>query len=178
MYLFLDNIILLKEKGGNETGTGRKARGLQMEEIGCRCQTSFLSLFNGRRKQTTRVRLLASLIDQLVNPPPCRRPRFDSWVGKIPWWRDRLRTPVFLGFPYGSAGKESTHKAGDRGSIPGLGRSPGEGIGYPFQYSGLENSMDLVHAVAKSRTRLSNFKCKIEDLLLPPIIHHYYSSLP
>ena len=96
MYLFLGNIILLKEKGGNETGTGRKARGLQMEEIGCRCQTSFLSLFNGRRKQTTRVRLLASLIAQLVkNPLPCRRPRFDSWVGKIPWRRDSLPIPVF-----------------------------------------------------------------------------------
>ena len=42
--------------------------------------------------------------------------------------------------------------------IPGLGRSPGEGKGYPLQYSGLENSMDcIVHEVAKSRTRLSNF---------------------
>ena len=41
-----------------------------------------------------------------------------------------------------SAGKESTCNAGDLGSIPGLGRSPGEGKGYPFQYSGLENSMD------------------------------------
>ena len=44
------------------------------------------------------------------------------------------------------------------GSIPGLGRSPGEGKGYPLQYSGLENSMDrIVHRVAKSRTRLSDF---------------------
>ena len=48
--------------------------------------------------------------------------------------------------------------AGDPGSIPGLGRSPGEGIGYPLQNSGLENSMDcIVHGVAKSWTRLSNF---------------------
>ena len=47
---------------------------------------------------------------------------------------------------------------GDLGSIPGLGRSPGEGNGYPLQYSGLENSMDYtVHGVAKSRTRLSDF---------------------
>ena len=47
---------------------------------------------------------------------------------------------------------------GDLGSIPGLGRSPGEGKGYSLQYSGLENSMDyIVHGVAKSRTRLSNF---------------------
>ena len=65
----------------------------------------------------------------------CRRPWFDSWVGKIPWRRDRLPTPVFLGFPCGSAHKESTCKAGDPGSIPGLGRSHGEGIGYPLQYS-------------------------------------------
>ena len=48
--------------------------------------------------------------------------------------------------------------AGDLGSIPGLGRSPGEGKGYPLQYSGLENSMDcIVHWVTKSWTRLSNF---------------------
>ena len=47
---------------------------------------------------------------------------------------------------------------GDWGSIPGLGRSPGEGKGYPFQYSGLENSMDSVsHGVAKNRTQLSDF---------------------
>ena len=52
-------------------------------------------------------------------------------------------TPVFLGFPAGSAGKESVHNEGDLGSIPGSGRSPGEGKGYPLQYSGLENSTGL-----------------------------------
>ena len=82
-----------------------------------------------------------------------RRARFDSWVGKIPWRRDRLPTPVFLGFPRGLAGKESACDVGDLGSIPGLGRSPGEGKGYPFQYSGLENSRDsIVHEVTKSLT--------------------------
>ena len=71
---------------------------------------------------------------------------------------DRLSTPVFLGFPCGSANKESACNAGDMGSIPGLGISPGEEKGYPLQYSGLENSMDCVaHGVAKSWTRLSNF---------------------
>ena len=50
-----------------------------------------------------------------------------------PWRRDRLPTTVFFGFPGGSAGKESAHNAGDLGSIPGLGRSPGEGKGYPLQ---------------------------------------------
>jgi len=72
--------------------------------------------------------------------------------------RDRLPTPVFLGFPCGSTGKESACNAGDLGSILGLGRSPGEGKGYPLQYSGLENSMDcIVYGVMKSRTQLSDF---------------------
>ena len=63
-----------------------------------------------------------------------------------------------LGFPGGSVGKESACNAGDLGLIPGLGRSPGEGKGYPHQYSGLENSMDyMAHGVAKSWTRLSDF---------------------
>ena len=67
-----------------------------------------------------------------------------------------------LGFPGGSDGKEYACNAGDLGSVPGLGRSPGEGNGNPLQYSCLENSMDrgawqaTVHWVAKSRTRLSN----------------------
>ena len=74
----------------------------------------------------------------------CRRPQFDSWVGKIPWRRDKLPTPVCLGFPGGSAGKESACNVGDLGLIPGLGRSPGEGKGYPLQFSGLENSMDCI----------------------------------
>ena len=57
----------------------------------------------------------------------------------------------------GSAGKESACNAGDLGSIPGLGRSLGEGKSYPLQYSGLQNSMDCtVHGVTKSWTRLSN----------------------
>ena len=63
-----------------------------------------------------------------------------------------------LGFPSGSAGKESAHNAGDLGLIPGLGRSPGEGKSHPHQYSALENSMDhIVQGVVKSQTRLSNF---------------------
>ena len=63
-----------------------------------------------------------------------------------------------MDFLCGSAGKESTCNAGDLGSVSGLGRSPGEGKGYLLQYSGLENSMGyIVHGVAKSQTRLSNF---------------------
>ena len=60
-----------------------------------------------------------------------------------------------LGFPGGSDSKESAYNAGDLGSIPGSGRSPGEGNGYPLQYSCLENPMDrgawwaIVHGVTK-----------------------------
>ena len=71
----------------------------------------------------------------------------------MPWRKDRLPTPVFLGFPGGSAGKESTCNVEDLGLIPGLGRSPGEGKGFPLQYSGREKSMDcIVHEVAKNWT--------------------------
>ena len=51
-----------------------------------------------------------------------------------------------MGFPFGSAGKESACNAGDLGSVPGLGRPPGEGKGYSLQYSGLENSMDCMYS--------------------------------
>ena len=68
-----------------------------------------------------------------------------------------------MGFPDGSDDKASACNAGDLGSIPGSGRSPGKGNGNPVQYSCLENSMDggawwaTVHGVAKSWTRLSGF---------------------
>ena len=63
-----------------------------------------------------------------------------------------------LDFPDSSVGKESACNAGDSGSIPRSGRSAGKGIGYPFQYSGLENSMGCtVHGIAKSWTWLSEF---------------------
>ena len=66
------------------------------------------------------------------------------------------------GFPDGSAGKEAACNEGDPGLIPGLERSPGEGKGYPLQYSGLEIVKDkeawytAVHGVPKSRTQFSN----------------------
>ena len=62
-----------------------------------------------------------------------------------------------LSFLDGSDGKESTCNAGDLGSIPELGRAPGEGNGYPLQYSGLENSTDsIIHGVTKSWRQVSN----------------------
>ena len=72
----------------------------------------------------------------------CRRPQFNSRVRKICWRRDRRPTLVYLGFPGGSAGKESVCNVRDLGLIPRLGRFPREGNSYPLQYSGLENSMD------------------------------------
>ena len=71
-----------------------------------------------------------------------------------------------MGFLCGSAGKEFAYNVGDLGSIPGLGRSPGERNGYPLQYSGLENSMDcIVHGVAKSRTQMSDLHSLTHSLI-------------
>ena len=87
--------------------------------------------------------IIKSLVTQQVkNPLQCGRPGFDPWVGKIPWRRERLPIPVFWpgecffqGFPDSSVGKESPCNAGDPSLIPGSGRSTGEGISYPLQYS-------------------------------------------
>ena len=76
--------------------------------------------------------------------------------------RDRLPTPVFVGFPGGSDGKESAYNLGDLDLIPALGRSLGGGHGDPLQYPYLENPMDrgawraTVHGVTKIQTQLSN----------------------
>ena len=67
--------------------------------------------------------------------------------------RNRLPTPVFLGFPCGSAGRESSCNAGNLGLIPGLGRSPGEGKGYPLQYSGMDNSINCVQSMGSQKVR-------------------------
>ena len=82
--------------------------------------------------------------------------KFQSYCQKLDHWY------ISLDFPGGSDSKVSACNAGDPGSIPGSGRFPGEGNGYPLHYSCLENSMDrrawwaTVHGVAKSRTRLSD----------------------
>ena len=72
---------------------------------------------------------MASLVAQLLkNPPAMQETLIQFLVREIPWNRGRLTTPVFLGFPGGSDGKESAHNVGDLGSIPALGQSPGEGM--------------------------------------------------
>ena len=88
-----------------------------------------------------------ALIAQLIKNLPAMQETSDSWVGNIYWRRDRLPIPVFLGFPCGSADKESVCKAGDLGLIPELGRSPGEGKRCPLSYPGLENSMDTIESM-------------------------------
>ena len=81
---------------------------------------------------------------------------------------------LYMGFPGGSEVKVSACNAGDVGSIPGSGRSPGEGNVSPLQYSCLENPMDggawwaTVHGVAKSRTRLSDFTHSLTHSVMGP----------
>ena len=93
-------------------------------------------------------------VAQLVKNPPAMQEnpvQFLGWDDLLER-RDRPPTPVFLGFPGGSAGKESACNVGDL-TFLGLGRSPREEKGYPLQYSGLENSRDyIVHEVTKSWT--------------------------
>ena len=82
----------------------------------------------------------ASLVTHLAKNPPAMQETLVQFLGQEdPQRRDRLPTPVVLGFPGGSDGKESACNVGDLGSILGLGRSPGGGHGNPLQYSCLEN---------------------------------------
>ena len=100
-----------------------------------------------------------SLAAQLVKNPLAMQEISVQFLGqKIHWRGNRLPVLVYLRFPGGSPDNESACNAGDLGSIPGLGRSPGEGKGYPLQYSGLENSMGpIVHGVAKSQTGFCDY---------------------
>ena len=83
------------------------------------------------------------------------------------------------GFPGDSAGKEFACKVGDLNLIPGLGRSPGEGNGYPLRYSGLENSMDcIVHRVTKSRTWLSSFHFHLGSKPFICLLYIFYCVSP
>ena len=81
---------------------------------------------------------------------------------------DPIVVVSWLGFPESSVGKESTCNAGDPGSIPGSGKSPGKGKGYPLEYSGLENSMDSPwgHKESDTTKRLS-LLLKSKSILLP-----------
>ena len=116
--------------------------------------------------------LVAKFCPTLVTPWTVARqgPLYRGFLARILEWvaisfsrgssrpRDQLLVSCIAGFPDSLAGKESTCNTGDLGLIPGLGRCPGEGNSYAFQYSGLEKSMDcIVHGVTKSQTRVSDF---------------------
>ena len=91
----------------------------------------------------------------------CSITRKNNYLECIAYWTTSflpVRAGFYARFPGSSAGKEFACSEGDLGSIPGWGRSPGKGNGYPLQYSGLDNSMDcMVHGVEKSQTQLSDF---------------------
>ena len=110
------------------------------------------------RHNTTELSYQRSLVAHLVKNPPAMQETLVRFLGQDnPLEKGWLPTPVFLGIPCSSVGKESACNTGDLGSTPGLRRSPGEGKGYPLQYFGLENSMDcIVHGVTKSQTQLSD----------------------
>ena len=105
-------------------------------------------------------------IPSLLNPSPTpsHPSRLSRHTGLSSLLTQQIPTGyLFHGLPSGSAGKESSCNVGNLGLIPGLKRSPGEGNGYALQYSSLKDSMDrgawqsMVHRVAKSQTRLSNY---------------------
>ena len=82
---------------------------------------------------------------QLVKNLPAMQETLVQFLGQEdPLEKGQATHSSILGLPCGSAGKEATCSAGDLGSIPGLGRSPGEGKGYPLQYTSLENSMKCI----------------------------------
>ena len=85
---------------------------------------------------------------------------------------------MLLGFPNGPSAKNLPANAGDAGLIPGSGRFPGEVIGYPLQYFGLENSMDCmtVHGIAQSRTQLSNFHFHFRASLMAQMVKNLPAS--
>ena len=88
-----------------------------------------------------------------------------------PFFQVQMEYSPAYGFPDSSVGKESACNAGDPGLIPGLGRSPRKGKGYPLQYFDLENSMDyIVHGVTNSQTQLSDFHF--------PFPHHTVFEVP
>ena len=98
-------------------------------------------------------------VAQLVKNPPAKQETLVQFLGrKIPLRRDRLPTPVFLGFPGGSDSKESPCNVGDLGSIPGLGRSPGRGMTTHSSILAWRIPMDIrawqatVHRIADSWT--------------------------
>ena len=122
-----------------------------------------ISFSRGSSRPRDRTRSLALEADTLTSEPPGKPLCFED-TGKDPVL---VCLPDIKGFPGSSDGKESAYNAGDLGSIPESGRSPGEGNGNPLQYSCLENPRNggawgaTVHGVTKSRTRLNDYHIKM-----------------
>ena len=107
-------------------------------------------------------------------PNPAINCLISTWLNSTLSTRLYIHLPLDRGFPWSSDGKESACNVGDLGSISGFRRSPGEGKGYPYQYSGLENFMDcIVHGVTNSWTQLRDFHF-IRIFVLSP---SFYCSL-
>ena len=113
-----------------------------------------------RRKSDSHASVLSHKL--LMTGPAHRQTANSKFIDS---YADILYQLNHQGSPNNSVGKESACNAGEPGLIPGSGRSPGEGIGYPLQYSGLENSIDcIVHGVTKSQAQPSHLHCHMQIL--------------
>ena len=111
---------------------------------------------------------------------------FNSWVREIRWRRDRLPTPLCLGFPYGSVGKESACSVGDTGSIPGSGRSPRVGNGNSFNTGKSQGQKRLVgyspkghqdsDAIEHAHTQESESRSVLSDSLQAHRLYSLWNS--
>ena len=147
--------MLVSAKHQHESVTGqRDFLCLKMAAILVKASWSLLFLLSGAVFPSR----LASLLTQLVKNPPAMQETPVRFLGREDLLEKGSAThSSVLGVAWCSACKKSACDARDLGSISGLERSRGEGKGYPLQYSGLENSMEcIVHALAKSQTRLSD----------------------
>ena len=112
------------------------------------------------------IRNQASLMAQLVKNPPAVQETPVQFLGQEDLLEKGQATHYsILGFPLWLRWKESACNAGDVGSIPGLGRSPGKEKGYPLQYSGLENSMDCTGTIRE--TKIIQFTIAIKRNTMP-----------
>ena len=121
----------------------------------------------------------ASLIAQLVKNLPAMQDTLVQFLSQEdPLEEGQATHSSIVGLHGGSAGKESACNAGDLGLIPGLGKSPGEGKGYPLHYSGLKNSMDsIVHGLTKSRTQMSNLHFSFRQIFKINYLDKYLDYL-
>ena len=118
---------------------------------------------------------MASFIAQLVKNPPAMQETPVQFPDREDPLKRQATHSSILGFPCGSAGKESACNLGNLSPIPWLRRSPGEEKGYPLQYSGLENSMDfIVHVVTKESNMTERLSLHFTSYVLEKNLCPYY----